>query len=239
MPSSILPNVPPNPNDAANGYPLRDDVFPTHCFRTLSERSWLLATIIIAKCRSEVKPYYPICGMQIGAPCQRALPAPKTTRRISKEKTREPDVYGIFPQSGFVRFHASAHRNAGAERDHRHASAHRGSVAVQGVGYLSGITLRLADFAARNRKQRKRIRSVDPSLVCCCFAGAGAALGIDDRDARAGGRVQRAVKVLLASRIRRGEVPCRHGKSIDFVAGGEVNPTASDDAGVPPARIGH
>jgi hypothetical protein len=46
-----------------------------------------------------------------------------------------------------------------------------------------------------------------------------------------------AFATLLVRLARVGPSP--NGKSIDFVAGGEVDPTASDDASVPFARIGH
>jgi len=40
---------------------------------------------------------FPICGMQVGAPCLSALPAPKTTRGISQEEAWQSDFPAVRP----------------------------------------------------------------------------------------------------------------------------------------------
>jgi hypothetical protein len=44
--------------------------------------------------------------MPTGVRCRRTLPAPKTTCGIPQKEARRSDVRAIFPQNGFIGFHA-------------------------------------------------------------------------------------------------------------------------------------
>jgi hypothetical protein len=74
--------------------------------------------------------------MTAAAPCQSARSAAKTTSGIPQAKTRAADVCRVFPEDWAVLLNASTHRNDATKRFHRYASADRGPVPLQRLGYL-------------------------------------------------------------------------------------------------------